>query len=737
MLLRHLTGRSMGAMKPENLSPTVGKNADIDARLEQIAKIAQNARTSWFALLALLVFVGFTLMGHEDGDFFAFGAETELPLVSISVPTVSFFYLAPMLTAALYVYLHIYLQSLWFGLAKCPAKIGNDTLEERVYPMMLCTLALAIRRQLNCEADKPVEGSKTTTIVISVLMVWFLGPIVLAALWWRSMPFHDEWLTLLAAVWLWVALIAGGGSLFQMFYLMRFGELYPYEFYQRPLARPGPIISLELLVFLVMMSWDTTEGGRFVALAKANLVEAELSHKPADWLHYDVWLEDWKYRFRQREDLDPAISEWPHDKHDQFRRESRLRWAMLTRSLDSPNLQSADLRGAALFRAFLSGANLSEARFGDSADLTGAWLEGTNLIRAQFGNEVSLRWAWLQGADLMFARFGDGADIVGAEFGDGANLANAEFGNSADFRSVRLGVNADFTDAQFGDAANLFRAQFGNDADLVGVEFGDGANLAETRFGDSADLRFTQFGNNANFNTAHFGEGANLFKAQFGNDTDLTNVRFGDGVNLAEAELKDRARLTGALFGEGANLVQIRFGDEADLVGLQFGNNANLAEIKFGDDANLRFVRFGHNTSLVLAQFGDNADLVGVAFGDDAGLHYARFEGANLSGAQFGDDAGLHFARFGGANLSGVWFGDNADLRFTRFEGANLSGARFEGANLSGARFEGANLSGTRFEGANLYRAEGLTQPQLDTACGDQYTRLPEGYEFTIPSCPQ
>ncbi len=46
-------------------------------------------------LLALLVFVGVTLMGHRDSDFFAFGAETQLPLVNISAPTVSFFIAAP------------------------------------------------------------------------------------------------------------------------------------------------------------------------------------------------------------------------------------------------------------------------------------------------------------------------------------------------------------------------------------------------------------------------------------------------------------------------------------------------------------------------------------------------------------------------------------------------------------------------------------------------------------------
>ena len=46
---------------------------------------------------------------------------------------------------------------------------------------------------------------------------------MLGVLWWRSMPYHHEWLTLWAALWLWVVLIAGGASLFHAAYLMRFG----------------------------------------------------------------------------------------------------------------------------------------------------------------------------------------------------------------------------------------------------------------------------------------------------------------------------------------------------------------------------------------------------------------------------------------------------------------------------------------------------------------------------------
>ena len=55
------------------------------------------------------------------------------------------------------------------------------------------------------------------------------------------------------------------------------------------------------------------------------------------------------------------------------------------------------------------------------------------------------------------------------------------------------------------------------------------------------------------------------------------------------------------------------------------------------------------------------------------------------------------------------------------------------------AIFLNANLAGTDMEsavitGADLSLARGLTQAQLDAACGDEMTRLPPGLE--IKECP-
>jgi hypothetical protein len=101
----------------------------------------------------------------------------------------------------------------------------------------------------------------------------------------------------------------------------------------------------------------------------------------------------------------------------------------------------------------------------------------------------------------------------------------------------------------------------------------------------------------------------------------------------------------------------------------------------------------------------------------------ARFpgSGANLY------HASLYVADLGGVNLSGANM-FRADLRI-----ANLLGANLNSANLSGANLRDADLSGANLSRADLSRAHFLTQTQLDEACGDANTKLPESLKPPKP----
>lgn len=110
--------------------------------------------------------------------------------------------------------------------------------------------------------------------------------------------------------------------------------------------------------------------------------------------------------------------------------------------------------------------------------------------------------------------------------------------------------------------------------------------------------------------------------------------------------------------------------------------------------------------------------------------------GKNLSGARL-RQADLSLTIMNRTNFSG------ADLRDVEayggvfssasFAGADLTNASFVGTSLEGANFRGARLTGTNFSGAEMARARGLTQAQLNQACGDSATRLPAG--LRVPAC--
>jgi uncharacterized protein YjbI with pentapeptide repeats len=130
------------------------------------------------------------------------------------------------------------------------------------------------------------------------------------------------------------------------------------------------------------------------------------------------------------------------------------------------------------------------------------------------------------------------------------------------------------------------------------------------------------------------------------------------------------------------------------------------------------------------------ADLQGANFGF-AVLDQANLRGADLQGAEFRTTE-LVFAHLQEANLRKATF-LGAKLILANLGGANLSEAHIEGANLQGATLGGANLSETYFflaseslrgahlEGADLRGTIGLTQEHVDSAWGDEDTKLPEG----------
>ncbi|MDJ0922513.1 MAG: pentapeptide repeat-containing protein [Henriciella sp.] len=111
---------------------------------------------------------------------------------------------------------------------------------------------------------------------------------------------------------------------------------------------------------------------------------------------------------------------------------------------------------------------------------------------------------------------------------------------------------------------------------------------------------------------------------------------------------------------------------------------------------------------------------------DHINLASARLRQANLSLATY-DDVVFAKSNLSIANLFGARF-NRCDFKDADLTDAIAVGTYFGSSDLSGATLAGLNLSG-----ADLTIARGLTQTQLNSACGDTSTKLPKGQ--TIPSC--
>jgi uncharacterized protein YjbI with pentapeptide repeats len=179
--------------------------------------------------------------------------------------------------------------------------------------------------------------------------------------------------------------------------------------------------------------------------------------------------------------------------------------------------------------------------------------------------------------------------------------------------------------------------------------------------------------------------------------------------------------------------------------------NANLREANLAR-ANLSDAILG---SANLA----GADLTGAtltrAYLVGANLTRADLSGSDLSGSYMPDVQGLE-ANMTGAKLSRTQlsraFLRDANMTRANLRGAFLTGAKMTGAILSHADLRGASLGGADLSAADLSEADlsdadltsyewaspekrltssgdakNLTQTQLDKACGNSKTKLPEG----------
>lgn len=164
----------------------------------------------------------------------------------------------------------------------------------------------------------------------------------------------------------------------------------------------------------------------------------------------------------------------------------------------------------------------------------------------------------------------------------------------------------------------------------------------------------------------------------------------------------------------------------ANFKGTNF-SSTDMRESEF-DDADFR-------KSVLLRVAFDGSSAKNANF-EKAIVYRVSFKKTDLSKAVFQKSEMLR-VNFSGANLTEANFSKSEAGR-SIFTGATLGNNDFSYATLARADFRGAIINGPlefdsayfyqiRIEGVDLSQATGLKQWQIDMACGDDATKLPQG----------
>ena len=165
-------------------------------------------------------------------------------------------------------------------------------------------------------------------------------------------------------------------------------------------------------------------------------------------------------------------------------------------------------------------------------------------------------------------------------------------------------------------------------------------------------------------------------------------------------------------------------------------NNSNLSGGKL-DGSDLTGAHF--RKAMLYGVRGEQVIMRGAVLEDatltEANLSHSTMRQANLHRAELARgvfrDNDFQSANLIGASAPSVDF-TRSNFDRARLDNVNLSGATLDAGQFTGVRFGFADMTDATMDTTNLSDADlthvvGLTQGQLDTACGNMNTRLPDG----------
>jgi uncharacterized protein YjbI with pentapeptide repeats len=532
---------------PRQLAGANLRAASLPQQIQEFPALEDFARTSrtslWFFGATMLVNVLSWLMIWRTKDVQLISDSSVLPFMhspaaSAALPTAEFYLIMPALLLAVYLAFQFHLQRLWDSVLELPAVFPDGRVLGDKSAGIIKGLLRAHFRWMN--EDPP--STRLIEKAISMFLAYWVVPATLLFFWGRYLTMQDMHGTALHALFLMVAMAVA------IYSTTRIGR--PQQVWTLTESRARRILrslrvqspgsaTIALGIVLAFLSLGTVAGvphdqGRAPQISAADirrwapsifwsmgydpyadLTEAAISSKPADWTGADeqlgrvkgAHLNKTNFRYAQAYGVFLVNAHlWRTDFRGAFLSEADLRGADLGQAnlhaaildraqmthanldraeLDGANLTRADLRGVNLSYSSLENATLIDARL-DGASLYSAHLASTTLIRASL-EKADLRDSHLEGANLEHADMQQaylwsaklpGARLAFAQLGSAifidANLHGADL-HGAQFPGTVL-TNVDLTDANL-DGADLRGALGLNAAQICSAKSRAGAQL--------------------------------------------------------------------------------------------------------------------------------------------------------------------------------------------------------------------------------------------------------------------
>ncbi len=423
LLGKQLAGANVSGVK---LPPKIARFEGLD----HVAEISKNARKIFLSMLLGCAYSWLTIATTTDARLLANSASSPLPIIGTEIPIAWFYWAAPFILGALYVYLHLYLQRLWESLAGLPARFQDgNRLDEHAYPWLLNGL---IRRHFKLlkEERPPIARLEEW---VTIFLAWWAVPGTLFGFWLRYLPRH-EWV----GTWLHIGLAVATILAATVFYssaarTLRGDQRQPFRW--KTLWQDRRSYQTVGVVLVGLMLWGVSYGAikgvrsldytqRHSLIEPPRLEDMDLrrlvprafaliGYSPfADLREADISTKSENWRGAEE---DVALVTGANLKGSDLWYADAVRAFLVKADLRDSNLQRVDFHYANLQGAVLTDAKIKKADFGranlQGADLTRAKLQGARLFGAK------LQGATLDNANLTKADL-RGANLSGANLGD-------------------------------------------------------------------------------------------------------------------------------------------------------------------------------------------------------------------------------------------------------------------------------------------------------------------------------